>query len=133
MTPQGWTRAFAQKSAQAFSDAVAPDMVLEASFLTRPLVGTEAVKTLMGVASGIYELVTFTHQAHEGSRDYLEWEAAAFGGEKLYGITILTKNDQGKVQRAAIHHRPGGMLLKFAGELSRRLQGQIHADYFVGV
>jgi pimeloyl-ACP methyl ester carboxylesterase len=132
VAPQGWTRAFAQKSTQAFGDAFAPDMVLEASVLTRPVVGADKVKTVMGTASGIYELVTFTHQATEGLRDYLEWEARAFGGEMLYGITILTKNDQGKVVRAAIHHRPLGMALKFSAELGRRLQGSAGAGYFFG-
>ncbi len=132
VAPQGWTRAFAQKSTQAFGDAFAPDMVLEASILTRPVVGADQVKTVMGTASAIYELVTFTHQAREGSRDYLEWEARAFGGEVLHGITILTKNADGKVQRAAIHHRPLGMALKFSAELGRRLQGQIPSDHFFG-
>ena len=132
VAPQGWTRAFAQKSTQAFGDAFAPDMVLEASILTRPIVGADQVKTVMGTASGIYELVTFTHQAREGTRDYLEWEARAFGGEMLYGITILTKNAEGKVQRAAIHHRPLGMALKFSAELGRRLQGRIPSDHFFG-
>jgi pimeloyl-ACP methyl ester carboxylesterase len=132
VAPQGWTRAFAQKSTQAFGEAFAPDMVLEASILTRPVVGADQVKTVMGTASGIYELVTFTHQAREGARDYLEWEARAFGGQMLYGITILTKNAEGKVQRAAIHHRPLGMALKFSAELGRRLQDRIPSDHFFG-
>src|SRR5262249_49940653 len=48
---QGWKAAFANRSAQAFADAFAPDMVLDATVLTRPLVGRDAVKTLMGTAS----------------------------------------------------------------------------------
>jgi pimeloyl-ACP methyl ester carboxylesterase len=127
---QGWKHAFASRSAQAFSEAFAPDMVLDATVLTRPLVGRDAVKTLMGTASNIYESVTFTHEASNGERTYLEWKAAAFGGLELRGITILTKGDDGRIVRAAIHHRPLGAALRFSAELGKRLGGVIPSDYF---
>jgi len=126
----GWKAAFANRSAQAFSDAFAPDMELDATVLTRPLVGRDAVKTLMGTASNIYESVTFTNEATNGPRTYLEWTAAAFGGEELRGITILTKGDDGRIVRAAIHHRPLGAALRFSAELGKRLDGTIPSDYF---
>ena len=128
--PQGWTRAFEAKSSSAFADAFAADIVLEASVLTRPVVGVEHVKAVMGAASRIYEALAFTHEATRGSRSYLEWEAQAFGGERLYGITILTKNEQGSIVRAAIHHRPLGAALRFSAELGQRLQGELDASYF---
>ncbi len=127
---QGWKAAFANRSAQAFSDAFAPDMVLDATVLTRPLVGRDAVKTVMGTASNIYESVTFTHEATDGPRTYLEWTAAAFGGLELRGITILTKGDDGRIVRAAIHHRPLGAALRFSAELGKRVAGAIPSDYF---
>lgn len=131
--PQGWRRAFEQKSAAAFADAFASDIVLEASVLTKPVVGEQQVKAVMKAASTIYEALEFTHETTQGPRTYLEWEARAFGGEKLSGITILTKNDGGEIVRAAIHHRPLGSALKFSMELGRRLQGQVDASYFYGV
>jgi pimeloyl-ACP methyl ester carboxylesterase len=132
VAPQGWTRAFEQKTAAAFADAFAPGMVLEASVLARPVVGADQVKTVMAAASAIYEALAFTHETTHGLRSYLEWEAQAFGGEKLYGVTILTKNEDGKVERAAIHHRPLGPALKFSAELGRRLQGRVDASHFLG-
>jgi pimeloyl-ACP methyl ester carboxylesterase len=128
--PKGWTRAFEQKSQTAFADAFAPDIVLEASVLAEPVAGIEQVKTVMATASTIYEALAFTHQATEGLRSYLEWEAEAFGGEQLRGVTILTRNEQGKIVRAAIHHRPLGSALKFSAELGRRLQGQVDPRHF---
>ena len=92
--------------------------------LAKPVAGADQVKTVMGTASQIYEALAFTHQATSGLRSYLEWEAQAFGGEKLSGITILTRNEEGKIVHAAIHHRPLGGALKFSAELGRRLQGQ---------
>jgi len=132
VAPQGWTQAFERKSATAFAEAFSSDIVLEASVLARPVVGIEQVKTVMGTASKIYEALSFTHEASSGARTYLEWEAQAFGGEKLSGITILTKNEHGKVVRAAIHHRPLGGALKFSAELGRRLQGQLDPTHFYG-
>jgi hypothetical protein len=129
---QGWTRAFAQKSSTAFAEAFAGDIVLEASVLNHPVVGAEQVKTVMGAASTIYEALAFTQQSTDGARTYLEWEAQAFGGEKLSGVTILTRNDEGKIVRAAIHHRPLGSALKFSAELGRRVQGQVAASHFLG-
>ncbi len=127
---QGWTRAFEAKSSSAFADAFAADIVLEASVLARPVVGVDQVKTVMGAASRIYEALAFTNEATHGPRSYLEWEAQAFGGEHLYGITILTRDEEGRIVRAAIHHRPLGAALRFSAELGRRLRGQLDASHF---
>ena len=130
--PQGWTQAFADKSADSFAEKFAEDVVLEASALQRPAEGRELVKTIMGTASNIYESLVFTHEAHEGSRSYLEWEATALGGITMSGVTVLAKNADGKIVRAAIHHRPLGALHKFSGELRRRLDGAVDSSYFHG-
>jgi len=98
--------------------------------LAKPVIGAEQVTTVMATASNIYEALAFTHEATNGLRTYLEWEAQAFGGVKLSGITILTKNEQGKIVRAAIHHRPLGGALKFSAELGRRLHGKVAAAHF---
>jgi hypothetical protein len=127
---RGWTQAFEQKSSAAFAEAFAQDIVLEASTLAEPVAGIEQVKDVMGTASRIYEALAFTHQSTSGLRSYLEWEAQAFGGVKLSGITVLTRNEEGKIVRAAIHHRPLGGALRFSAELGRRLQGRIDASHF---
>jgi hypothetical protein len=128
--PQGWTRAFAEKSATAFGEAFAADVVLDASVLTRPIEGRDQVTSVMGVASTIYESLAFTQEAVDGHRSYLEWEATAFGGVQLRGVTILTKDGNGQIARIAIHHRPLGALLRFSAELRERLRGVVDADHF---
>jgi hypothetical protein len=85
---------------------------------------------VMGTASGIYESLQFTHEASSGPRTYLEWEAIAFGGLDLRGVTILTKDDSGQVVHAAIHHRPLGAALRFSVELRKRLTGVVDPRYF---
>jgi pimeloyl-ACP methyl ester carboxylesterase len=127
---QGWARAWEQKSANTFREAFASDVILEASIMSRPVAGAEQVKNVLEAASKIYEALTFTHEATLGPRQYLEWEARAFGGERLLGITILTKNEDGKIVHAAIHHRSLGSVLKFSAELGRRLYGKVDDSLF---
>jgi pimeloyl-ACP methyl ester carboxylesterase len=129
---EGWTQAFADKTEAGFAEKFTEDVVLEASALHRPAEGRDLVKVILATASNIYESLAFTHEADHGSRTYLEWEATAFGGLKMSGITVLTKNEDGKIARAAIHHRPLGALHKFSGELRRRLDGTVDSSYFHG-
>jgi Alpha/beta hydrolase family len=98
----------------------------------RPVEGRDLVKVILATASGIYDSLAFTHEAGRGSRTYLEWEATAFDGVKMSGIRVLTKNADGKIARAAIHHRPPGALHMFSGELRRRLDGTVDSSYFHG-
>jgi pimeloyl-ACP methyl ester carboxylesterase len=130
---QGWTQAFAKKASEAFAQAFAPNVVLEASALARPVEGRDQVKTVMAAASKIYESLLFTHEAVNGPRHYLEWEAQAFSGMQLRGITVLTKNDEGKIVHVAIHHRPLNGLLKFSYELGQRVRESVDASHFYQV
>jgi pimeloyl-ACP methyl ester carboxylesterase len=127
---QGWTQAFAEKSSTAFAETFDPEVVLEASVLAEPIQGLVHVKAVMAAASKVYESLTFTHEARNGPRNYLEWKAAAFGGQHLYGVTVLTKDDAGKIVHVAIHHRPLLAALRFSDELRERLAGQVDARHF---
>ncbi|WP_457967399.1 alpha/beta fold hydrolase [Arthrobacter sp. D1-29] len=118
---QGWINAFASKSADDFGEAFHRDVVLEASVIRSPITGRENVKTAMSAASSIYESLEFMHQTTNGARTYLEWQATAFGGLKLYGVTVLTKDENGQIVSAAIHHRPLDAALRFSAELGKRI------------
>jgi pimeloyl-ACP methyl ester carboxylesterase len=107
-----WRNAFANRSAGDFGAAFADDVVFEATILTRPIEGRDQVMRVMGTASEIYEWVEFTQQANAGERSYLEWQASAFDGMDLRGITILTKD------------------AAFSAELGDRLTGVIERDVF---
>lgn len=127
---QGWTQAFAKKSEDAFAEAFDPQVALEASTLARPVQGRAQVQAVMAAASQVYESLVFTHEAVNGVRSYLEWKAVAFGGQELRGVTVLEKNEAGKIVRVAIHHRPLKAALRFSLALRERLGGTLDADYF---
>jgi pimeloyl-ACP methyl ester carboxylesterase len=127
---QGWTQAFAKKSEDAFAEAFDAQVALEASTLAKSVHGLVDVKAVMGAASNVYESLVFTHEAVNGLRSYLEWKAVAFGGQELRGVTVLEKNEVGKIIRVAIHHRPLKAALRFSEELRERLSGTIDANHF---
>ncbi|MGU3433035.1 nuclear transport factor 2 family protein [Actinomycetes bacterium M1A6_2h] len=99
--PQGWTEAFAAKTEDAFGDAFAENVVLEATTLRVPVSGRED-----------------------------EWEATAFGGTELRGITVLRKNEARQIERVAIHHRPLDVLLTFSDKLGKLTDGLIAPGHF---
>lgn len=126
---QSWTEAFRKRSADEFEKAVAQNVTLEASVLLHPVQGIEQVKTVMGSASQMYEELVFTQEATNGPRTYLEWEGRAVGTQ-LFGITVLSKNDEGEIVDIAIHHRPMNGAIKFSAELGKRLRGKVDASHF---
>lgn len=127
---QPWTTAFAQKSAEAFGAACAPDVVLEATALNTPIIGRDLVKATMGNASKMYEDVVFIGEAVNATQRYLEWQAKTLSGISLAGVTVLTLNGEGKISRVAIHHRPLSVMLRFSNELGDRLAGVVDRDHF---
>jgi pimeloyl-ACP methyl ester carboxylesterase len=129
-TAADWKNAFAEKSASAFEEAFAEDVVLEAATLLKPVVGRENVKHVMEAASKIYERLEFTHSAKEGSRQYVEWEAGAFGGVAFKGVTVISRNEAGQIANVAIHHRPLGGSLIFSYNLGQRLKGLVDSAHF---
>ncbi len=125
-----WKGAFAQKSSSAFADAFDQNVALEAATLYKPVVGRDDVKNVMEAASQIYESLEFTEQSTGPGRQYLEWRATAFGGVPISGVTVITRNQDGRIANIAIHHRPLAAALKFSNELGLRLRGKVSEEHF---
>jgi hypothetical protein len=127
---QPWTVAFKNRSTEAFEAAMAPDVVLNASVLVKPIAGRDLVKICMGTASTMYEHLAFVAQDKSEGRTWLEWKARTFSGVELAGVTVLELNEAGKITSIGIHHRPLEGLLKFSAELGRRTKGKIDPSHF---
>ncbi len=130
-TSAGWRRACAEQSRAGFAEAFADGVVLDATTLIEPVVGRDAVATVLGVASSIYEALEFTAETTDGSTSYVQWRATAFGGMAIRGITILDRDAEGRIVSAAIHHRPLGVVLRFSAEIRDRLAGVIPSTHFL--
>lgn len=125
-----WRSGFSEQSASTFGEGFAEDVVLEASVLAKPIAGRTSVASVMAAASTIYESLEFTAEASDTTTTYLQWKATAFGGVQLFGVTVLEKNADGKVVRAAIHHRPLGAALQFSAAIRDRLAGVVPPEHF---
>lgn len=126
-----WTGAFESRSSGTFADAFAEDVVLEATALRKPIRGRDNVALVMGTASKAYESLIFTHEASNGLRSYVEWEAVVAGEPTLYGSTILVRDESGKIVKAIIQHRPLDGVLAFSAKMGELLAGSaIDPDCF---
>ncbi|MGP4015038.1 alpha/beta fold hydrolase [Saccharopolyspora sp. 5N708] len=125
-----WTSAFSDRSESSFADALAPDVRLQASTLSKPVHDRDTIKKIMATVSSTYESLEFVHEARNGTRTYLEWRATAFGGLQMEGITILTRNDAGQIVDIAIHHRPLGAVLEMVKKVGAKLDGVLTPDYY---
>lgn len=126
----GWRSGFSEHSENTFAQGFAEDVVLEASILARPIAGRALVASALAAASTIYESLEFTAEASDATTTYLQWKATAFGGVEFSGVTLLEKNAEGDVVRAAIHHRPLGAVLRFSATVRDRLVGIVPPDHF---
>jgi len=116
-----WTRAFDERSTNAFAAAFAPSITLEASVLTRTVEGCRNVRAVMTAGSRLYEALNFTRRTGDGDHTYQEWEARLRGGERVVGVTILTTDEGGAITAITIHHRPLPAALRFSSELGHSL------------
>jgi hypothetical protein len=77
---QPWTDASEKRSTEGFEAALAPDVVLNATSLVKPIVGSDLVKICIGTASARYEHLVFPAQVKSHGRTWLEWKARTFSG-----------------------------------------------------
>jgi len=108
-----------------FGKAFAAHATLDASVLNGSCVGVEAIAAFFAATSGgMYETITFTHETSDGRKTYLEWQGTAFG-KQVGGITILTCNHEGLIEHIQLYHSPLPVVVQFARELAKRLQGKV--------
>ncbi|MGF6770587.1 hypothetical protein P3T18_003066 [Paraburkholderia sp. GAS199] len=119
-----WLELVKKNPSSEFSEAFAPDVLLEASVLRTGLIGTSAIGQFFSATSGMYDCIDFTYESNDGNKTYLEWEGKALGDD-VAGSTTLTRNDAGRIVNIRLHHRPFPMVVKISAELAKRLDGKV--------
>src|SRR5271170_6388882 len=117
---EAWTEIVGRPTREEFSRAFASDVVLEASVLSRPIVGPAGLWAFFQATRAMYERVAFTHEIGTKARICLEWEGV-FAGKPVAGATIITRGDHGAITSVRLHHRPLDQVIAFAEAISRRL------------
>jgi hypothetical protein len=114
-----------QNGTPAFGQAFAPYPTLEAWVLNGPCVGVAAIAAFFTATSGgMYETIAFTHETTAGLKTYLEWQGTAFG-KPVRGTTILTRTKARLIEQIQLYHSPLPVVVAFARELAKRLQGKV--------
>tara|TARA_B100000446_G_scaffold82077_2_gene77466 strand:+ start:238 stop:1317 length:1080 start_codon:yes stop_codon:yes gene_type:complete len=100
-----WADAFYNQDSKQFLAMFHADVTQSAS--TSPYVnfGRDEVATTFGWASNFYQRCDFIYQASTDSLEFLEWELTTANNMLMTGMTVLTKDDQGKVIKVFNGHR----------------------------
>jgi hypothetical protein len=117
---EAWTEIVRRPALEEFSRAFASDVVLEASVLSRPIVGPIGLWAFFQATGAMYERIGFTHEIGTKARMCLEWEGV-FAGKPVAGVTIITRDDRGAITSVRLHHRPFDQVVAFAEPISRHL------------
>ena len=115
-----WTEIVSRPTLEKFSFAFASDVALEASVLSRPIMGPTDLWAFFQATRAMYERIGFTHEIGTKGRTYLEWEGV-FADKPVAGVTIITRDDRGAITSVRLHHRPFDQVVAFAGTISRHL------------
>jgi hypothetical protein len=115
-----WTEIVRRPTLEEFSRAFASDVVLEASVVSRPIVGPTGLWGFFQVTRAIYERISFTHEIGTQARMCLEWEGV-FASKSVAGATIITRDDRGAITSVRLYHRPFDQVVAFADTISRHL------------
>jgi hypothetical protein len=115
-----WTEIVRRPTLEEFSRAFASDVVLEASVVSHPIVGTVGLWAFFQATRTMYERIGFTHEIGTKERICLEWEGV-FAGKPVAGVTIITRDDRGAITNVRLYHRPFDQVVAFAETILRLL------------
>lgn len=100
-----WADAFYNKDVTAFLDIFHPDVTQSAS--TSPFInfGSQEVSSTFAWASAFYKRCDFMNQASAGPLTFLEFDLTTANDMHMTGMTVLTKDAEGKVIKVFNGHR----------------------------
>jgi hypothetical protein len=124
-----WITIVRKNGSPEFAAAFVERPILTASVLRNPCVGAESIGAFFGVASQMYDTLTFTNETVDAGKTYLEWEGKIFGLD-VCGITILTRDPAGLIESVRLYHAPLHVLARFSTELKSRLSGKLDPSVF---
>jgi hypothetical protein len=74
---EAWTEIVRRPTLEEFSRAFASDVVLEASVVSRPMVGPIGLWAFFQATRAMYERIGFTHEIGTKARTCLEWKGSS--------------------------------------------------------
>jgi hypothetical protein len=119
----------ARISNEDFAKLFAPDAVIEAPMLSRPVHGVENVLDIVSNAASFVSRIRYTLEVRDSRQTILFWEAKA-GGFTLQAATILVDGDDGLIREVRVLMRPWPVVTIFRNAMYKGLSESIPADYW---
>jgi hypothetical protein len=117
-----WLEIIRRPTFEDFAAAFTEKVMLNASVVTREMVGALPIRQFFDATSAMYGSIAFVHESNDAGRTYLEWEGT-FEGKPIAGITVLTRDGMGLIESIRLYHRPYDQVIAFSAELASRLGG----------
>jgi len=108
---------------------LAPDVVLFAPMLTKPVVGAEAAVEVLALAAQVANPIEYTLEVSDGEQTILIWQGKA-NGFRLEAATILIDRPDGLIREIRVLMRPWPVVTLFRNAMHDRLAASIPADFW---
>jgi SnoaL-like protein len=109
------------KDFSAVDDLFAEDVSFRSPVVFKPYEGREAVATLLGAVSQVFEDFRYTDQVETGDVATLAFSARV-GDRELDGIDLLRFSGDGKVAEMAVYVRPMSGVNALAEAMAKKLE-----------
>jgi hypothetical protein len=130
MSKHPFRMAIENGSSQAELAAIlAPDVVLMAPMLTKPVSGAARVAKVLASAARAAGPIDYTLEARDPRQTFLMWNGQSHGF-KLQAVTILADDEQGLVREIRVLMRPWPVVTHFRDDMYELLAGEIPQDFW---
>jgi hypothetical protein len=116
-------------SREDLSKLFAPDAVIKAPMLTKPVKGAHDVLDIIGHAARIAGPIQYTIEVRDSKQTILLWKGNA-GGFALEAATILVDGDDGLIREVRVLMRPWPVVTIFRDAMYRELSTTIPSEYW---
>jgi hypothetical protein len=114
---------------EEFSALFAPDVVIKAPMLTKPVKGAPGVLNILRHAVKVASPIRYTLEVRDSKQTFLFWTGNA-GGFDLQAVTILVDGDDGLIREVRVLMRPWPIVTIFRNAMYKELSETIPADHW---
>jgi hypothetical protein len=114
---------------ESFKKLFAPNVVLKAPMLTKPIVGVDQVLNVVSNAAQVAGPIRYTLEVSDSKQTILLWSGLA-GGHTLEAATILVDGEDGLIHEVRVLMRSWPVVTIFRNEMYKRLSAAIPQDYW---
>jgi SnoaL-like domain len=121
MQSDRFRRAAEAKDFSAMDELFAEEVVFRSPVVFKPYEGREAVATLLGAVSQVFEDFRYTDQVETDDAAALAFSATA-GDRELDGIDLLHFDSEGRIDRMSVYVRPMSGVHALAEAMQKKLE-----------